>query len=185
MARLTAVEVADYWIGAGGPKARAVEWVAIAIGESSLDDHVVSPAGAIGLWQIMPFNAAPHGFTVNELYQPGVNAKVAVEMSGGGTNCAAWDSAYRNIYASGRYAFLAWPEAGSADYNNLPIAQAELSGHGLSGITNPGNPGIDNSLAASAARWQAIASQNVPAVSNLIVGRTRLIASVGRRGWRP
>lgn len=185
MARLTAVQVADYWIGAGGPKDRAVEWVAIAIGESSLDDTAVSPAGAIGLWQIMPFNAAPHGFTVNELYQPSVNAKVAVEMSGGGTNCAAWDSAYRNINASGRYSFLAWPEVGSADYNNLPIAQAELNGVGLKGISHPGEPGTDTTLPASAARWQQIATSNVPAVSNLIVGRTRMIQVVGRKGWRP
>jgi hypothetical protein len=159
--------------------------VAIAIGESALEDDAVSSAGAIGVWQIMPFNAAPHGFTVNELYQPGVNAKVAVEMSGGGQNCAAWDSAYRNINASGRYSFLAWPETGSADYNNLPIAQAELSGHGLSGITNPGNPGIDATLAASAKRWQDVATSAVPALSNQVIATTRLIAASGRGGWRP
>lgn len=185
MSRLTAVQVADYWVGAGGPRNRAVEWVAIAIGESGFDDQVVSSAGAIGLWQIMPFNAAPWGFTVNELYQPGVNAVIAVKMSGGGANCAAWDSAYRNINASGRYSFLGWPEVGSADYNNLPIAQAELSGHGLSGITNPGNPGIDNTLQASAKKWQDVATSAVPALSNQVVATTRLIQASGKRGWRP
>lgn len=185
MTRLSAVQVADYWIGAGGPRARAVEWVAIAIGESGLDDAAVSSAGAIGLWQIMPFNAAPNGVTVGELYNPAVNARVAVAMSGGGTNCAAWDSAYRNIQASGRYSFLGWPETGSADFNNLAIAQAELSGQNLGKIMDPGQPGIDGTLAASAARWQSVATSSVPAVSRLVAGRTAVISAVGRRGWRP
>lgn len=149
MAVLTALQVADYWIAAGGPKNRAVEWVAISLGESSYDDTVVSSAGAIGLWQIMPFNAAPNGVSVAQLYEPQYNAEVAVKMSGHGANCAAWDSCYVNIARSGRYSFLGWPEQGSADWNNLAIVSAQLGHDKLGGAVPP--PGAVPTAAINAA----------------------------------
>lgn len=177
---LPAIEVADYWVGAGGPKSRVVEWVAIAIGESSLDADAVSPVGAVGLWQIMPFNAPPYGYTTADLYDPAVNAKIAVQMSGGGTNCAAWDSAYANIYASGRYSYLAWPEQGSADYNNLAVASAELGGLPINPVTNPGYPGIASTLAGTVAQIQAQASMLIPAQSARTVQATARIQRMYR-----
>lgn len=185
MTILTAVQVADYWIGAGGPKSRAVEWVAIAIGESGFNDQVVSPAGAIGVWQIMPFNAGVGGGTVADLYNPAYNAKVAVLMSGGGANCAAWDSCYVNINASGRYTFLGWPEQGSADWFNLVPAQAALLGHGLTGITNPGPPGMPDSLEAAIKAWQDIGDRSIPAVTAQVAATTRAISATYKQGWRP
>lgn len=171
---LTALEVADYWTGAGGPKSRAVEWVAIAIGESGLIDDAVSPVGAIGLWQIMPFNAAPYGFTVSQLYDPAVNAKVAVEMSGGGTNCAAWDSAYLDIQRSGRYTYLPWPEKGSADWNNLAIAAAQLGGRVIIPTDSSQQPGISATLPGTIAQIQHQAGLSIPAQSlrvQMVTGR--------------
>jgi hypothetical protein len=157
-------DVAMFWEGAGGPASRAVEWVAISIGESDLDDQAVSPAGAIGLWQIMPFNAAPYGYQVSDLYNPNVNADVAVQMSGGGTNCAAWDSCYLDIEASGRYEYLAWPQVGSADYNNLPIAAAMLGGKYTLSIAAPSYPGVDDSLPGTVAQLNLMSSKSVPAL---------------------
>lgn len=163
MTLLTALQVADYWAGAGGPKSRAVEWVAIAMGESGLVTDAVSSAGAVGLWQIMPFNAPPYGYTVQDLYNPAINARIAVAMSGGGTNCAAWDSAYANISASGRYSFLAWPEQGSADYNNLAAAAAEIGGSTINPAGNPGTPGMQDTLPGTVSALQALAGKQLPA----------------------
>lgn len=177
MTVLSAVQVADYWVGAGGPKNRAVEWVAIAIGESSLDDAAVSPVGAIGLYQVMPFNAAPNGVSVGDLYDPEINSRVAVQMSGGGTNCAAWDSCYANIYASGRYSFLAWPEVGSADYNNLATAAAEIGGTVLSPTGDPGQPGTADTLPATIAELQRTANRNLPA-DILAIRRVTAVAAL-------
>lgn len=185
MALLSALEVASLWVSSGGPANRAVEWVAIAMGESSLDYLAISSAGAIGLYQIMPFNAAPYGFTVAELYDPHVNSRVAVLMSGGGTNCAAWDSAYRDINASGRYRFLSWPEQGSADWNNLPAAQAELSGHGLSGITDPAAPSVQDTITAAVAQIQQSSARQLPQLASQTMALTGAIGAVGQRGWRP
>lgn len=180
MTRLPPNEVAGVWVGAGGPQSRAAEWLAIAIGESGLDDTIVSPAGAIGLWQIMPFNAALNGFTVGELYDPRVNARVAVLMSGGGTNCAAWDSCYRDIYASGRYTHLAWPEVGSRDYNLLPTAAAELGGAAVNPISTPSQPGVDGTLAATIAAMQRTGGQLLPAQTNTVTGIGQVIGGLFR-----
>lgn len=165
MPLLSAVQVADYWTGAGGPKSRAVEWVAIAMGESGLNSDAESPVGALGLWQIMPFNAPPYGYQPSQLRDPAVNARIAVAMSGGGTNCAAWDSAYLNIQASGRYTFLAWPEQGSADYDNLAAAAAELGGKVIIPDATSQTPGISATLPGTVARIQHQAGLLLPAQS--------------------
>src|SRR5260370_40143434 len=112
---LTVLQVADAWLAAGGPQSRVVEFTAIALGESGYETTAVSSAGAEGLWQIMPEHWATLGLDANLWDDPTVNAKAAVMLSGRGTTCAPWDSAYANINASVRYAFLPWPEIGSAD----------------------------------------------------------------------
>lgn len=126
MATLTPHQAADTLLAEGMPARRLVEFVAIAMAESSLDASAVSPAGAIGLWQIMPFNAPPFGFTARQLYEPAVNARVAVGLSGHGSNCAAWDTCYADIAASGRFSFLAFPQRGSAAWGNLTGASASI-----------------------------------------------------------
>jgi hypothetical protein len=185
MTVLSARQVAGYWQGAGGPASRDVEWVAIAMGESSLDDSAVSPAGAIGLWQIMPFHAGQFGITVDSLFQPATNALVAVTLSGNGTNCAAWDSCYRNIYASGRYAFLAFPEVGSADYNNLPIAASEL-GKNVPAITGTGPPPVDTHDYETALQHSNyMTGRWAPGQSRGMQRERTVIDRMFTRGWRP
>lgn len=185
MTTLTALQVADLWIAAGGPKNRAVEWTAISLGESGYQTDVVSSAGAIGLWQIMPFNAAPHGFTVQDLYNPDDNAKVAVAMSNGGQNCAAWDSCYADIGASGRYTFLAWPERGSADYANLAEVSVELGRDKLGGaFPPPGTFGIDQVVTASNAIDRQLAALRRVLVPQLVWTR-QAMDSTGRPGVKP
>lgn len=185
MTQLDARQVADYWLAAGGPRNRVTEWVAIALGESSYRTDAVSPAGAIGLWQIMPFNAAPNGATVTGLYDPLVNARVAVQMSGHGTNCAAWDSAYRDIQASGRYSFLGWPEPGSADYANLSLVAVQLGHDKLGGAVPPVKPvTISRVEAASAAIDAQLRSFQAVLVPQLVWLRQQSNA-IGRPGVLP
>jgi len=160
---LSAADVAGYWLGAGGPKSRIVEWVAIAIGESGFDTAAQSPAGALGLWQIMPFNAPTYGYTPGQLTNPAVNARIAVLMSGGGTNCAAWDSCYRDIQATGRYTFLAWPEQGSPNWHNLAVAAAELGGKVVIPASASQQPGITATLPGTIAAIQHQAALQLPA----------------------
>lgn len=139
MPTLTIPQAATYLSEFGMPRNHVVEFVAIGMAESSLVTNAVSSAGAIGVWQIMPFNAAIAGLSVDALYNPGDNALVAVMLSGQGINCAAWDTCYANIGASGRYSSLAWPEPGSAAWNNEGTAAAVLS-HGYPAPVSGGPP---------------------------------------------
>lgn len=133
----------------------------------------------------MPFNAGPHGYTVADLYNPLDNAKIAVAMSGHGVNCAAWDSAYRNINASGRYSFLAWPEQGSADFANLAVVSAQLGHDKLGGAMPPvGNP-ITPQIAKQLAALNLLSSKVYPGIDRLMIAQRMKINRTLTPGWRP
>lgn len=158
----SAHEVAAYWVSAGGPSDRSTEWVGIGYSESDLDDSAVSPDGAIGIWQIMPFNAHIGGGSVGDLYDPEYNARVAVRMSGGGTNCAAWDSCYVNIYRSGRYRYLSWPETDSTAWRGILRASANL-GTDTTGGASPGSvPTLSDGMASAVDDVRVLATIAIP-----------------------
>lgn len=180
----TAREVAAAWERAGGPASNAVEWVAIAMGESSLDDAAVSSAGAIGAWQIMPFNASTGGGSVNDLYNLDYNAKVAVLMSGNGVNCAAWDSCYADIYRSGRYNYLGYPEHGSADFNNIPIAAALLGVDALLAALPEPSLGLAADISKVAAGVQELIARGLPQQRRDTLAEHGIIGALYQPGWR-
>lgn len=180
----SAREVAAAWERNGGPSASVVEWIAIAMGESSLNDAVVSSAGAIGCWQIMPFNAHWGGGSVGDLYDLDYNAKVAVLMSGNGTNCAAWDSCYADIYRSGRYAFLGYPEHGSADFNNIPVAAALLGVDAVIGALPEPSLGLPVDIAKIASGLQQLISRGLPQARSDTLTHAATISRMYQPGWR-
>lgn len=185
MTILTAGEVAGYAERNGCARDRLVEWTAIGWTESGWDTTIVSPAGAIGTWQIMPFNAGIGGGSVADLYDPDYNAKVAMIMSGGGQNCAAWDSCYANIYVSGRASYLNWPEDGSAAFEEMGrLGGVVPLGRGPN-ITPPAFPGVSGTLQADAAVIQAATAAAYPAGLVRIARISQQLAAVGRPGWRP
>lgn len=175
MSRLTPREAAAAWESAGGPSDRVVAWVAVAVAESSLDTDAVSPAGALGLWQIMPDNFGGAHVPLSQWRDPFSNALVAVRLSAGGMNFAPWDTAYRNINATGRYAFLNWPETGSAAWNNMPYVSASLGGTSHVAPAPPVQPGVTGTLPA-ALDWYAKSTYHV--IPALITRTRRLNAAV-------
>lgn len=183
--QLTARQVADLWIQAGGAPRRATEWTAIALGESSYNTDAVSSAGAIGLWQIMPFNAAPNGYTVAQLYNAYDNARVAVKMSGGGMNCAPWDSCYADIQVSGRLTFLGWPQPGSADYSNLAVVSGELGTDKLGGAMPPPGALEVSQIHRASAHLDAQLQAIIRTVTKQLVWQRMEVNSLGTVGWTP
>lgn len=180
----SASDVAAIWTRAAGSSERAVEWTAIATGESSRDDQIVSPAGAIGLWQIMPFNAHWGGGSVSDLYDPDYNARVAVLMSGNGANCAAWDSCYLDIYRSGRYSYLGYPEQGSADYNLIPVIAALIGVDAVVKALPEPSLGFAADLAVVAAGIQQVIGQALPQLRVDVLSQSRPIGAMYQPGWR-
>jgi Transglycosylase SLT domain len=183
MAPLSLLQIADLWLAAGGPRNRVVEWVAIEQSEGGNSTNAVSPAGAIGPWQIMPFNAAPHGYTVADLYNPEVNAKIAVAMSGHGTNCAAWDSCYRNINASGRYSFLGWPESGSSAFDKLGWVSVALGHDKLGGAVPPIGSLTSPQVAKDVAALNVLSAKVYPGLQKLAIAQRMAINRQLVPGW--
>lgn len=162
MTVITAGQLADFWVAHYGPANRAVEFVAIAMAESSLHTEAVSNVGALGTWQIMPFWFPDFGYTTDEYQNQDIQAQITVAISGSGTNCAAWDTCYLDINRSGRYTFLGWPEEGSAAFANIPVAQAEI---GLGTVNGPGHdryPGVTATLPATLADFSALSGKHMP-----------------------
>jgi hypothetical protein len=180
----SAQEVAQAWVNAGGPVSRQAEWVAIAMGESSLNDAAVSPDGAIGTWQIMPFNAGVGGGTVSDLFDMNYNAKVAVLMSSGGTNCAAWDSCYVDIERDGRLSFLAYPQQGSADWNNLAIAAVALGVDATATALAEPSLGLGDDIASMAAGVQTTINTVLPGLDRNIAIERTTVGALYQPGWK-
>lgn len=184
MAKLTSGQAATYLVDAGMPANRLAEFVAIGECESSLFTDAVSPVGAVGVWQIMPFNAGVGGGTVHDLYDPAYNARVTVIMSGHGANCAAWDTAYANIQRSGRYAYLNWPEVGSCAHNNL-LGVAVTIGHGQPGHVTPPPPlTADGLLNAMLAGVNVIIHNGLPALGRQLTGYGQTADTLFRVGGK-
>lgn len=185
MVTLTMLETADYWIAAGGPKNRATEWVAIAMGESSLETTAISSVGARSLWQIMPEHFPEYGYSLSQWADPAVNASIAVQLSGHGTNCAAWDSCYTDIEASGRLEFLSWPQPGSADYDNLAVVSAALRTDKLGGAVPPPGSFPTGPLVGAISEMDKIANRIYPALLKMGIYQRMQLDRMFTPGWRP
>jgi hypothetical protein len=181
---LTPLEVAGWWQQAGGNWNMAAEWVAIAMAESSLDADAVSVTGAIGLWQIEPYNSTWYPGPASGLFRPQINADAAFYGSGSGGNCAAWDTCYADIARSGRYTYLAGPEVGSAAYNNMTAAYNAIGSGGRTGAgggTGPQDVGDADHI------WSALTfdvSVAIPGFVRDIQITTASIAPIYGPGWR-
>jgi len=181
---LSASQVAGYWRAAGGPADRAVEWVAIAGAESSLDTESLSSTGARGLWQIEYYNAVWAHATADELYDPEVNARAAVYGSGGGTNCAAWDTCYYDINATGRYSFLDYPEQHSAAWQWISSVTAALNTGGYTPPVYGYDPDPVAKTGSMFATTVYDVVNNIPRLINNIQLTTQSTAPIYGPGWR-
>lgn len=184
MTILTAADTAGFWERAGGPANRSAEWVAIAMAESSLVTEALSSTGAIGLWQIEGYNSWWAGTDQNGLYDPALNAKAAVYGSGGGTNCAPWDTCYADINASGRYSYLAYPERGSAAWLNISAAAAAIGKGGQVGAAGGTAPDPVDRAGRVFSALVFDVSVTIPQYVRDIQITTASIAPIYGPGWR-
>lgn len=166
MTQLTANEVYDWYKSEGGPDNRSVAWISVSLAESSWTTDALSPTGAVGLYQVEPYSWPSQLGSFDMATDPGYNTLAMLDLSGGGANFAPWDTAYANIYASGRYSFLNWPEQGSAAWNNMGYVAGILSGIPYHSTTPPVQPGLDGSLPDAIAWYQQVSVSAAPAILN-------------------
>lgn len=105
------------WDSQGGARDKGAMMASIAEAESSLNTQARSWAGALGLWQVMPFWAADFGWPVSWLLVATYSARAAVRISGNGTNVGAWDTCYNPPSSAANRRNLSQPIQGSPAWN--------------------------------------------------------------------
>lgn len=112
-------QLEQLWISNGGNPATAPVMAAVAMAESGGNPSAVSPSNDYGLWQINESNFASYGLNSSNWSDPNTNAKVAIKMSGNGSNIAAWCTAWAQPKGNCGHGQLSAPQAGSPAYKNL------------------------------------------------------------------
>jgi len=161
------------WQFAGGTPSRAPLMAAIALAESSGDSNAVSPAGAISLWQVMPFWAGELGMTVADLFVPLDNARAARSISGGGFHVGAWDTCYNPPESAADRKDLTWPETGSPAWNILHDNGGGSSGGGSTAPYGGATP-ADRQLLSQFAQANYYNAQTIPWNTQQVVYNTGL-----------
>lgn len=177
--KLNSQQMADWYKSEGGPDKRVVQWLSVALAESSWETDVVSPTGATGLYQIEPYSWPAQLGPYSLVTDPGYNTLAMLDLSGGGMNFAPWDTAYANINSSGRYTYLAWPETGSAAYNNFVFVATALGTSIGQGVPPPPRPGIDGTVPDGIAWYGQAAGVVIPQ----LVSGARRVHSIARRSY--
>lgn len=124
--QLSIRQLYQLWIEAGGNPKYAVPAISVAEAESSGNVDAHSPSDDWGVWQINGSNFARFGVNSRTVLDPLTNARIAVSMSGGGQNWAAWCTAWANPARNCGHGFLANPQPGSAAYPHMAQVASQL-----------------------------------------------------------
>lgn len=136
----TIPELAAIWVNNGGNRNAVIYAVAVCKAESGGNDHAVSPSSDYGLWQINTVNFGTYGLNFSNVFDPNVNARVAIAMSGNGTNWAAWCTAWWNPAGNCGHGWLPVPQTGSAAGDWVPAVAAQLQQSGIPTSVPTGPP---------------------------------------------
>lgn len=139
----------------GGARAHQLVAAAVSLAESGGNDHARSPSADSGLWQINDIHLSTYGVTVAQLMNPDVNARVAISISGNGSNWAAWCTCWVDPGPNCGHGYLPAPQPGSPAGNRLleiagvgPAVTAVTGGvGGVIGVATQ-QPGVKSALSA-------------------------------------
>lgn len=123
---LTIPQAASVWLRNGGARSAVVSAVAVAKAESDLWAEAVSPSADYGLWQINIINLRPRGISIQQAFDPDVSAELAIDLSGNGTNWAAWCTCWVQPRGNCGHGFLPVPQAESPAGTHLAGVAATL-----------------------------------------------------------
>lgn len=123
---LSIPQLASVWLRNGGARGAVVSAVAVAKAESNGWAEARSPSSDYGLWQINIINLRPRGISISQAYLPDVSAELAIELSGNGTNWAAWCTAWKQPKGNCGHGYLPVPQAGSPAGDHIAGVAATL-----------------------------------------------------------
>lgn len=125
--------IAAAWQDAGGNPDHVVVAIAVALAESGGDVNAVSGANwngtrDYGLWQINSVHFGEFGITdPMQALDPNTNARMAIAISGNGSNWGPWCTAWANPSRDCATGPLSYPQTGSPAYNRIAQAQTGIS----------------------------------------------------------
>lgn len=99
MTHLTYAQMEGVWINNGGNKAMAPLMAAVGEVESGGNTDAENPSGATGLWQIewpLHQGIVPGATSRQALFDPNINAKAAIKLSGNVNSAAPGSPVYNN-----------------------------------------------------------------------------------------
>ena len=140
------------WLAAGGSRDGRVVMTAVALAESGGDSTAVSPSDDHGLWQINGIHFAAFGVNAQTVLDPHTNARIAIALSGNGTNVAAWCTCWINPGRDCGHGFIPVPQTGSPAWDQLPRAQAVAGVGGTIGNQQNLHKGLDGMVLA----WRGV-----------------------------
>jgi len=123
---LSIPQISSVWLRNGGSRAAVVSAVSVAKAESNGWAEAVSPSADYGLWQINIINLRPRGISIAQAFDPDVSAQLAIELSGNGTNWAAWCTAWEQPRGNCGHGYLPVPQPGSPAGSHLAGVAATL-----------------------------------------------------------
>lgn len=150
---LSPQQVANVWLFAGGSRAHMVMAVAVAFAESGGNADAQSPSSDYGLWQINSIWFGHWNLNSGNWNQPGINADAAIQISGNGSNFAAWCTMWANPARDCGHGYIDYPQAGSPVAYELPRIEQALGGY----VAPSGGGGQAPSTANSQATWSSFA----------------------------
>lgn len=127
MSRLSPSQIGAVWLRNGGASSHIVVAVAVSLAESGGDTDAISVSNDYGLWQINKINFPAQGLNTVTARDPDRNARVAIRMSGNGTNWGAWCTCYTHPKGQCGRLYLPLPQPDSYAANQLAYAAQALN----------------------------------------------------------
>ena len=127
---LSPAGILNVWERNGGSSAHGAVAVAVSLAESGGNERAVSPSSDYGLWQINSIHFRTFGVNSSTVLDPDTNARIAISLSGNGTNWAPWCTCWTNPARDCGHGYLPTPQPGSPAYNQLDRAAAGIGGAG-------------------------------------------------------
>lgn len=179
MSTLDAYQIADTWLRNGGARNRLVAAVSVALAASGGDPGLSDVSGHIGLWGITEKVARKLGASADDLTDPDAATKLAILLSGNGTNWGIWSQAWSPGTTPDRRAQVLWPQPGSLAWQRMPVAQVAVGNwDGVDYADTFGDPLSDlgyawNTLSWMLTTWTASAYDSISQTSYLAEGLQR------------
>jgi hypothetical protein len=126
MATMDPYQIANVWLANGGARNRLVGAVSVALAASGGNPEMSTVDGRYGLWGITDKVARKAQVPTADLLDPDAATRLAILLSGNGTNWGLWSVAWAPDATPSRSAQVLWPQPGSVAWQQLPVAQVTV-----------------------------------------------------------